>query len=325
MCTASTWPGPNGGAVPTGRRRSCSATATPAPPTTSPSQVDALAADRRVRHPRPAGPRPLDQDGPPRRLHHRAALGRPRGLHRCGGRWAGRPARPLHGRAGGDGPGAGPARPGALADPHGHERLVLPPTRPGDPRHGARVHATRSTRPAACPATFSMGGPEDALIEARHAGEWRSREGRHLRRHGPLRRQGAGRRADGRRRRRRHLAAGQAPVHRLPDDRHRRRARPSAGRPGARPGRRGGGRPADRHCGGLPLAPADACGRVAGRGRGPSGRGRSPRGRNDRRPATQPRIASSWPAPMSPSRPSGSAPGPGATRARGAWAATTSP
>ena len=51
------------------------------------------------------------------------------------------------------------------------------------------------------PATLSLGGPEDVLIEAHTAAEWRTREGGHLRRHGRLRRQGPRERADGRRRR----------------------------------------------------------------------------------------------------------------------------
>ena len=40
------------------------------------------------------------------------------------------------------------------------------------------------------PATLSLGGPEDVLIEAARPGRVAAGEGRHLRRHGRLRRQG---------------------------------------------------------------------------------------------------------------------------------------
>ncbi len=81
-----------------------------------------------------------------------------------------------------------------------------------------------------------------------------------------------------------------------------------------------------RHCGGLPLTPADPRRGVAGGRGGTIWRGppRS-RWRHERRQALPGRRrASSWPAPMSPSRRSAWARGPGATRAPGAWAGTTS-
>ena len=304
-----------------------------APRTTSRCEVDALAADRRVVT--------LDHRG----HGHSTKTGRLDGytieqlsadlaalLEAVGGG----PVDLLGHSMGGRvvmGARAGPARPGALADPDGHQRVVVPPARPGDPRHGARVHRTRSTPPTACPPRSAWAAPRTTLIEAATPAAVAQGEGRHLRRHGSLRRQGPGRRA--------RWATpptttrslrGRAPGDRLPDDGHRRRARPSVGRPGARAGGRGGGRPADRHSPGPTTRPqlthaaewrAAVEDHLAWARHGRDGGAMSDATTTLRTPETRPRRAGRHSMP--PSRRSGWGRGPGATRARGAWAATTSP
>ena len=162
-----------------------------------------LARGRRVggasarRHAGPAGPRALDQDGPPRGLHHRAAGGGPRRVHRGGGRrarstcWATPWAAGLSWVSCWPGP-TSCARSSSWTPAPGPSS---PTTRTS--ARCARVHRWRSTRPAACRPRSSLGGPEDVLIERPHAGGVAEGEGRHLRRHGRLRRQGTRLGADG--------------------------------------------------------------------------------------------------------------------------------
>ncbi len=175
------------------------------------------------------------------------------------------------------------------------------------------------------PASLSMGGPEDVLIEARTPAEWRKEKDAIF----------AGMDAYAVK------ALGGVLMDDVADDDASLRAKlPSIACPttvivgehdhplvdqAPDAGRRGGRRPADRHCGGVPLAAAHARARVAGGRRGASGLGRTVAGASvsdtsPRRPAT----GSSSPAPTSPSRPWAWGRGPGATRAPGAWAATTS-
>ncbi len=227
------------------------------------------------RDPRPAGARPFDQDGAAGEVCHRAALGGPHRIPRAGRRGAGRPAGPFHGRKGRDGRRPGPAGPGALADPHGHDGLVVLPARRG--RAGVRPWLDLLVRPL----------PGHARVVQHRRSRGRSHRGTHaagvaagegglLRRHGRLRREGPRHRAPGRRGR--PLPACGPVFHRLPDHGHRGGARPSSRRPGPRAGGRGGRRAADRHRGRLPLAAADARRRVARRRRGPSGLGAASRG-----------------------------------------------
>ena len=162
-------------------------------------QVDALAADRRVLTLDHRGHGHSTKTGHARRLHHRAALGRPGRLLEAEGEG---PVDLLGHSMGGRvvmGAGAGPARPRALADPDGHQRLVLPAAGRGDPRRWSSGFIEAFDPAEGMPTTLSMGGPEDDAHRGGHAGAVAPGEGRHLRRHGSLRRQGTGRRADGRR------------------------------------------------------------------------------------------------------------------------------
>ena len=134
---------------------------------------------------------------------------------------------------------AGPAGPRALADPHGHERLVLHPARRGDARARPRLHRRVRPVPGACRRRSSLGGPEDALIEASTPPEWQQEKDAIFAGMDAYAVKGLGTELMGADAARDNgqVTGVDLAVHRLPDHRHRGRARPPAGRPGAGAGR----------------------------------------------------------------------------------------
>ena len=200
-CGSTAWSshGPNGGPAPGRRRRSSWSTASPVRRTTSCSRSTPWPADRRVVT--------LDQRG-----HGQSTRSCPIEDYTIdqltadliaflddGGRRPGRSAGPLHGRQGRDGRGPAPARPRALTDPDGHQRLVVHARRRRARRSRPHLHGRlRSLRRHAGRAALRR--TRGHADRRGRAGGVAAGEGRHLRRHGPLRRQRAGHGAHGRRR-----------------------------------------------------------------------------------------------------------------------------